>query len=131
MLPSSAGSHRSRDGTVVPPFPRDAWPPPFGQFGLRLWAHLTNGHHPHGASVSRQHAPGRKVGPRAHAVPNLEQIVLQIGLEVVQGLAVHSRGTLVGRNPPVRLPHLLLGNIERLDLRRWHVSSLPPGERPS
>src|ERR1035441_3879012 len=73
---------------------------------------------------------GRKVGPRAHAVPNLEQIVLQIGLELVQGLAVHSRGTLVGRNPSVRLPHLLLGNVERLDLRRWHVSSLPPGATP-
>jgi hypothetical protein len=26
--------------------------------------------------------------------------------------------------------HLALGNIERLDLRRWHVFSLPPGTAP-
>src|ERR1017187_7661055 len=63
----------------------------------------------------------RKVAPRAHPVPDLVEVVLQTGLELAQGLLVHSRGTLVGRNPPVRLPHLLLGNVERLDLRRWHV----------
>ena len=49
---------------------------------------------------------GRKVGPRAHPVPDLEEIVLQIGLELVEGLAVHSRGTLVGRkhSRPIKKP---------------------------
>ena len=73
---------------------------------------------------------GRKVGPRTHPVPDLEQVILQIGFELVEGLAIYSRGTFVGRNPPVRLPHHLLGDVERLDLRRWHVSSLPPGACP-
>ena len=52
---------------------------------------------------------GRKVRPRAHPVPDLVQIVLQIGLELAQGLLVHSRGTLVGRHLPVRLPNICLG----------------------
>jgi hypothetical protein len=104
-----------------------------------------HGHHRLGNSVcDRRHAEqtdasavrfryldtldrGRKVGPRAHPIPDPIEIVLQIRLELAQSLLVHSRGTLVGRNPPVRLPHHLLGNVERLDLRRWHVSSLPPG----
>jgi hypothetical protein len=42
--------------------------------------------------------------------------VLQIGLELAQGLLIHSRGTLVGRHPPVRFPHLALGNVERFDV---------------
>ena len=46
---------------------------------------------------------GWKIGPRAHAIPDLEQIILQIGLKLVQGLFIHSWGTLVGRNPLVRL----------------------------
>jgi hypothetical protein len=43
---------------------------------------------------------GRKIGPRAHAIPNLEQIILQIGLKLVQSHFIHSWGTLVGSNPP-------------------------------
>jgi len=45
----------------------------------------------------------------------------QIGLELTQVDLVGAGGTFVGRNPPVRLPHHLLGDVERLGLRRWHV----------
>ena len=63
----------------------------------------------------------RKVGPRAHPIPDPVEVVPQIGLELVQRLPVHSRGTLVGRNPPIRLPHHRLGNRKRLVLGLWHV----------
>ena len=64
---------------------------------------------------------GRKVGPRAHPIPDPVEVILQIGLELVQGLPIHSRGTLVGLDPPLRLPDQLLGNRKRLVLGLWHV----------
>ena len=64
---------------------------------------------------------GRKVGPRAHPIPDPVEVVLQIGLELVQRLPIHSRGTLVGLDLPLRLPDQLLGNRERLVLGLWHV----------
>jgi hypothetical protein len=69
-----------------------------------------------------------------HAIPDPIEVVLQIGLEVLEGDLVDSRGTLVGRNPPVRCPHLLLWDVERLCLRSWHVllassRNLAPVER--
>src|SRR5213595_1391940 len=73
---------------------------------------------------------GRKVRPRAHPVPDLVQIVLQIGLELAQRHLVHSRGTLVRRHLPIRLPNCLFGDVVRLDdAKLWHVSSLPPSTR--
>src|SRR6266508_2137043 len=70
---------------------------------------------------------GREVRPRAHPVPDPVEVVLQIGLELAQGHLVHPRGALVGRDPPVRLPHDRLGNRKRLVLGLWHVPSIPPG----
>jgi len=59
----------------------------------------------------------REVGPRGHPVPDPVQIVLQVGLERLDGLPIHSRCTLVGLDSPIRLPHFPLRNIERLPLR--------------
>ena len=75
------------------------------------------------------HRPHRRghVAPRAHPVPDLVEVVLQIGLELAQRLLVHPRSPFVACHPPVRLPHRLLGDIERLVLRRWSVHSSPPG----
>jgi hypothetical protein len=74
---------------------------------------------------------GRKVGPRAHPIPDLVEVVSQIGLELLKRLPIHSRGTLVGRNPPVRLPHQRLGNRKRLVFGPWHVlSRFLPGLTP-
>ena len=69
---------------------------------------------------------GRKVRTRAHPVPDLVKVSLQIGLELVQVLPVHSRGTLVLLDLPPRLPHHQLGNHKRLVFGLWHVFSLPP-----
>src|SRR5664279_1909840 len=38
---------------------------------------------------------GRKVRPRGHPIPDLVQIVLQIGLELLDGLTIHPGSTLV------------------------------------
>ena len=59
---------------------------------------------------------GWEVGPRTHPIPDLVEVSLQIVLELVHGLPVHSRGTFVGRHSPLRLPHQLFGNVERLDV---------------
>ena len=69
---------------------------------------------------------GRKVGPGAHPIPDLVKVSLQIGLELVQILPVHSRGTLVLLDVPPRLPHHQLGNYKRLVFGLRHVFSLPP-----
>ena len=63
----------------------------------------------------------RKVGPRTHPIPDLVEVSLQIGLELVQGLPVHSRGTLVRLDLPPRLPDHQLGNHKRLAFRLCHV----------
>ncbi len=68
----------------------------------------------------------RKVGPRAHPIPDLVKTVLKIGLELAQGLPIHPRSALVGLDLPPRLPNQLLGNRKRLVLVLWHASSLPP-----
>src|SRR5450759_1170839 len=53
----------------------------------------------------------REVGPRRHSVPDLVQIVLQVRLERLDGLPIHSRCTLVGLDFPIRLPYLSLIHI--------------------
>src|SRR5664280_737176 len=67
----------------------------------------------------------RKVTPRGHPVPNPIKVVLQIGFEVLDRAPVHSRRSLVGLDSPVRLPHQVLGNTERLFLRLWFAHSIP------
>ena len=72
-----------------------------------------------------------KPGSRTHPIPDLVEVALKVGLELVQILAIHAGGTLVGLDLPPRLPHQLLGNRKRLAVRLWHVSSrLLPGPRP-
>ena len=68
----------------------------------------------------------RKVGPRAHPIPDLVEVVPQIGLELLQIHPVHSRRSLVGLDLPPRLPDHRLGNRKRLLFRPWHVASPPP-----
>jgi hypothetical protein len=41
--------------------------------------------------------------------PNEVQVVPQISLELLDGLPIHARSTLVRRNPLVRLPDISLG----------------------
>jgi hypothetical protein len=74
---------------------------------------------------------GREVGPRAHSIPDLVEVVPQIGLELVQGLPVHSRGALIGLDLPPRLPHQQLGNRKRLVVGPWlaHLRFLPAKRR--
>src|SRR5215211_3734357 len=67
-----------------------------------------------------------KVGPRRHPVPDPIEIVLQILLEVLDGLPVHSCGTLVRLDALVRLPHKSLRYLERLVFRIRLAHSSPP-----
>ena len=69
----------------------------------------------------------REVGPRAHPIPDLVEIILQIGLERLQILIVHPWPSIIVLDPPKRLPDHPLGNRKRLLLGLWHVFSLPPG----
>jgi len=72
----------------------------------------------------------RKVGPRRHPIPDLVQVVLQIGFELFDRLPVHPGGTLVRLNALVRLPHEPLRNVKRLILRIRLAHSCPPRPRP-
>ena len=44
-----------------------------------------------------RHHRGRKISPRRHPVPDLVEVVPQIGLEVGDGLPVHSRSAIAYR----------------------------------
>src|SRR6266478_7943605 len=60
----------------------------------------------------------RKVRSRRHAIPNLVEVVLQVFLEHLDRFRIDSSCSLIRFDPFVRLPHDLLGNIERLGLTR-------------
>src|SRR6266498_1620280 len=72
---------------------------------------------------------GRKVGPRAHPIPDLVEVVRKIGLELLEILPVHPRRALVGLDPPPRLPDHRLRDRKRLVFGPWHVASPPPRTR--
>jgi len=76
--------------------------------------------------LDRQHRR-RKPGPRAHPIPDLEEVVPQVSLELLDLLLIHPRRALVGLHLPPRLPHQQLGNVKRLVLRlgRVHLRFLP------
>src|SRR5262245_10910020 len=59
----------------------------------------------------------RKVASRAHPIPELVEIALQVGFELLNGHLIHTGRTLIGFDRFVSLVHLLLGDIERLVCR--------------
>src|ERR1700690_522936 len=68
----------------------------------------------------------RKVAPRTHSIPDPVKISLPFCLELLQGLTVHSRRTLIGFDRLICLVHLTLVYLERLvfhSARRHPVSS--------
>src|SRR5438445_6698176 len=56
----------------------------------------------------------RKITARGHAIPELVQIVFQIGLKLFDRLIVHTGSSPVCFYPFVRFPTELLGNTPRL-----------------
>jgi len=75
--------------------------------------------------LHRTHRRG-EVGPRGHPVPDPEQVVLQIGLEVRDGPPIHPRSTLIRLHLPEGLPDLPLRNLKRLALRLQLAHAVPP-----
>src|SRR6516164_7370119 len=65
----------------------------------------------------------REVTPRGHPIPDLVEVILQVGLERLDGLTVHPGGALVGLDPLVCLPDHLLGNRVRLGLSHRFLPS--------
>src|SRR6202030_2492634 len=54
-----------------------------------------------------------KVAPRAHSIPDLVEIVLQVGFELLQRLSVPTGRTSIRFDRLERFKHLLLIDIER------------------
>jgi hypothetical protein len=73
-----------------------------------------------------RHHRRREVRPRRHPIPDLVQIVLQIGFERLQIDSIHTRRTLIGFHPDKRLPHLLLRYIERFPCQFQLAHATPP-----
>src|SRR5664280_1085272 len=61
----------------------------------------------------------REVAPRRHPVPDLVQIVLQIGFEVLDGTPVHPRCTLIVLDLLPRLLTDTLNEEDRDGLGEW------------
>src|SRR5664279_5361488 len=74
------------------------------------------------------HCPHRgwKVGPRRHPIPDPVEIVLQILLEILDGLPVHTCGALLRLDALVRLPHGSLRYLKRLVFWIRLTHSSPP-----
>ena len=70
---------------------------------------------------------GREPGPRRHPIPDPIQIALQIDLELIQALAIHSRRASILLHLQVGLPDLSLPDLKRLALRLQLAHSVPPG----
>src|SRR4051794_18068847 len=72
----------------------------------------------------------RKVRPRGHPHPDLVEIVLQIGFELLDGLSIHPRGTLLLPDALVRFPPQPLRYVKRPVLRIRLAHARPPRPRP-
>ena len=74
------------------------------------------------------HCPDRrrKPGSRAHPIPDLVEVALQIGLEHVEILTVHSRRSLVGLDLPPRLPRPSAWESQTASLRALACWASPP-----
>ena len=69
----------------------------------------------------------REVGPRGHPIPDLEEVVPQIRLELLDPLPVHSRRALVRLDLLPCLPDRPLRDLERLARCFQRVHPTPPG----
>ena len=56
----------------------------------------------------------RKVAAGTHPVPDPIEVLIQIPVEIFDGLSVNSGRPLVGLHLLVRFPHIALGNTKRL-----------------
>ena len=79
--------------------------------------------------LHRQHRR-RQVAARRHPVPDLVQVAPEILLEVLQRAPVHTRCALVGLHLPIGLPHLPLGDHNRLSWWPQRVHQAPPEPAP-
>ena len=66
----------------------------------------------------------RKVAPRGHAIPDLVEVTLQVGLERLDRLSVHPGRAVVGLDLLICFPDNLLGNSVRLGFRHQFLPSL-------
>jgi hypothetical protein len=71
-----------------------------------------------------------EVCARGHPIPDLVQVVLQVLLERLDRHSVHPGRALVSSHLHPGVPHLLLGDVERLGRRFQLVHPAPPGELP-
>ena len=69
---------------------------------------------------------GREVAARGHPVPDLIEIPLQIGLEVLNRLPVRPWRAFIGFHFQPGVPHLLLRYPERLACRFLLAHAIPP-----
>src|SRR6266516_938365 len=68
----------------------------------------------------------REITAGGHPIPDLIEITLQIGLEVLNRLLIHPRCALVGFHFQPGVPHLLLRYLERLAGRFLLAHAIPP-----
>ena len=104
-------SHKSPDGTRVPPTAPEPFSRPSDTLGPPPWEC------PKGAccrypSRSRRGVRGAEVRARRHAIPDLIEVALQVLLECRQRLAIHARSPPIRFHPLIRIPHELLRNVE-------------------
>src|SRR5712671_3214613 len=59
----------------------------------------------------------RKVASRAHPIPDLVEVVLQVGFELLDCLTIHARCTTFGFDRFIGFVHSLLLDVERLACR--------------
>ena len=122
-----AGSRRNRGGgRPVRPSPRSPWPPPSAPPGQPRWARPGSGACAVWLRDLHRAHRRRGVGARGEPVPDLVQIVLQIGLEFHDRHRVHARCALVRLDLLPRLPDSPLRNIERLARCFQLVHATPP-----
>jgi hypothetical protein len=125
-----AGSRRSRDGRPVRPPPGLPPPPPSAPPDPRQKARPGFSCPAMGLRDFNRAHRRREVGAGGEPVPDLVQIVLQIGLELRDFHRVHAGCALVRLDFLPRLPDSPLRDIERLARCFQLVHAIPPGALP-
>ena len=75
-----------------------------------------------------------KVTPRGHPIPQTIQIALEVLLEIIKRLMIHTRSSPIGFHQPVRLHHELLGDDKWFCLHPHLLLESPVGygqDRPT